>query len=135
MTNIKKKDGRKEKKEKAASRYENTNRLNVKRSIKAAQGMVQLNKETMNWLKVKESPITKNGVARVHSNVLKQLGLTQGKNIAISCGNGSILVHVYADTLIEEDMISLRPGDRRKLGVKYGNKVFIKPYSGVKKIN
>ena len=97
--------------------------------------MTNINKETMNWLKVKESPITKNGVARVHSNVLNQLDLTQGKNIAISCGNGSILVHVYADILIEEDMISLRPGDRRKLGVKYGNKVFIKPYSGIKKIN
>jgi formylmethanofuran dehydrogenase subunit D len=84
-------------------------------------------------LKVKESPITKNGVARIHSNVLNQLGLKTGKNVAISTGNGSILVHIYADSLIEEDMISLRPGDRKKLGVKYGDTVLIKPFSGLNK--
>ena len=81
---------------------------------------------------MKESPITKNGIARVHSKVLNQLNLIPGKNIAISCGNGSILVHVYADTLIEEDVISLRPGDRKKLGVRSGDEVSIYQYQSIK---
>jgi hypothetical protein len=84
------------------------------------------------YLKVKESPIIRNGVARIHTKVLNKLGLTPGKNGAISCGNGSILVHIYADTLIEENMISLRPGDRKKLGVKSGENVSLSPYSSIK---
>ncbi|WP_455392785.1 hypothetical protein [[Eubacterium] cellulosolvens] len=83
-------------------------------------------------LKVKESPITKNGVARIHSDVLQQLGIDIGKNVAVSCGNGSILVHIYADNLIEKDMISLRPGDRKKLRVRYGDEVSIIPFFGIK---
>ena len=105
---------------------------NTKRPIKAGHGSDKLHELTMNWLKVKESPIAKDGVARIHLNVLHQLGLQTGKTAAVSYGNGSLLVHIYADSLIEEDMISLRPGDRKKLGVQYGNIVFIKPYSSIK---
>lgn len=83
-------------------------------------------------LKVKESPITKNGVARIHSDILQELGVNIGKNIAVSCGNGAILVHIYADNLIEKDMISLRPGDRKKLRVRYGDEVDISPFVGIK---
>ena len=83
-------------------------------------------------LKVKESPITRNGVARIHTNVLNQLGLSPGKNIAISCGNGSILVHIYADNLIEEDKISIRPGDRKKLGVRSGDSVSLSQHITIK---
>ena len=83
-------------------------------------------------LKVKESPITKNGVARIHLDVLQQLGIDIGKNIAVSCGNGSILVHIYADNLIEKDTISLRPGDRKKLRVRSGDEVSIAPFIGFK---
>ena len=82
-------------------------------------------------LKVKESPITKNGVARIHLEVLQKLGIDIGKNIAVSCGNGSILVHIYADELIEQNMISLRPGDRKKLGVRSGDEVSITPFFGI----
>jgi hypothetical protein len=39
--------------EKAAKQYENSRRLNVKRSIKAASGIVQLNKETMTMLNLR----------------------------------------------------------------------------------
>jgi formylmethanofuran dehydrogenase subunit D len=83
-------------------------------------------------LKVKESPITKNGVARIHSEVLHKLGVDTGKNVAVSCGNGSILVHIYADNLIEKEMISLRPGDRKKLKVRSGDEVIITPFVGIK---
>ncbi len=83
-------------------------------------------------LKVKESPITKTGVARIHTTKLKQLGVNPGKDIAVSGGNGSILVHIYADDLIEEDMISLRPGDRKKLKVKFGDNVSVEPFIGIK---
>jgi formylmethanofuran dehydrogenase subunit D len=83
-------------------------------------------------LVVKESPITKNGIARIHKDTIEQLGIKPGKNIAVSCGNGSILVHVYADTLIEKDMISLRPGDRKKLSVRSGDKVSITPHLKIK---
>lgn len=83
-------------------------------------------------LVVKESPITKNGIARIHLNALKQLGIEPGKNVAVSCGNGSILVHVYADDLIEKDKISLRPGDRKKLGIRSGDTVSITPHIKLK---
>lgn len=83
-------------------------------------------------LKVKESPITKNGIARIHSEILQQLGMDTGKNVAVSCGNGSILVHIYADNLIERNMISLRPGDRKKLRVRAGDEVQISPFVGIK---
>jgi len=83
-------------------------------------------------LKVKESPITKNGVARIHSDILQQLGVDIGKNVAVSCGNGAILVHIYADNLIEKNMISLRPGDRKKLRVRSGDEVVISPFVGIK---
>lgn len=83
-------------------------------------------------LKVKESPITKTGVARIHTNILKQLGVDSGKDIAVSRGNGSILVHIYADDLIEKDMISLRPGDRKKLRVRYGDSVSVEPFISFK---
>lgn len=83
-------------------------------------------------LKVKESPITKTGVARIHTNILKQLGVDPGKDLAVSRGNGSILVHIYADNLIEENMISLRPGDRNKLKVRSGDNVLVKPFLGIK---
>ena len=83
-------------------------------------------------LKVKESPITKNGVARININVLKKLDLSAGKKIAVSCGDGSLLLHVYADNLIDEDKISIRPGDRKKLGVKSGDKVILSPHSKIK---
>jgi len=84
-------------------------------------------------LKVKESPITKNGVARIHIDILQKLGIDKGKNVAVSCGNGSILVHIYADDLIEKNLISLRPGDRKKLRVRSGDEVSIVPFIGVKK--
>ena len=83
-------------------------------------------------LKVKESPITKNGIARVHIDTLQKLGIQTGKNVAVSCGNGSILVHIYADDLIEKHSISLRPGDRRKLKVRSGDEVSIVPFVGIK---
>jgi formylmethanofuran dehydrogenase subunit D len=83
-------------------------------------------------LVVKESPITKNGIARIHKDAIRQLGIKPGKNIAVSCGNGSVLVHVYADTLIEKDMISLRPGDRKKLRVRSGDKVSVAPHINLK---
>jgi formylmethanofuran dehydrogenase subunit D len=83
-------------------------------------------------LKVKESPITKSGVARIHINKLKKLGVNAGKDIAVTRGNGSILVHIYADELIEEEMISLRPSDRKKLKVKYGDNVSVEPFIGIR---
>ena len=83
-------------------------------------------------LKVKESPITKNGIARVHTDILQKLGVDTGKNVAVSCGNGSILVHIYADYMMEKNTISLRPGDRRKLRVRSGDEVSIIPFEGIK---
>jgi formylmethanofuran dehydrogenase subunit D len=84
-------------------------------------------------LQVKESPIEKSGVSRIHISVLKDLGVEVGNTIVVSSDNGSILVHVYADTLIEENKISLRPVDRKKLGVVGEDEVAIAPYKIVKK--
>ncbi|UCH88702.1 MAG: hypothetical protein JSV49_10690 [Thermoplasmata archaeon] len=84
-------------------------------------------------LQVKESPIAKSGVSRIHISVLENLGIEVGNTIVVSSDNGSILVHVYADTLIEENKISLRPADRKKLGVRGGYEVAIAPHKGGKK--
>lgn len=75
-------------------------------------------------LEVKESHIEgEDGVARISDKILKELGAEEGHSITISKENKSILVTIYGDKLIEDNLISLRPGDRKKLKVSTGDKV------------
>ena len=77
-------------------------------------------------LEVKESYIEgEDGVARINDLVLKKLDAEEGHSILVESEEDSILVTVYGDDLIEPNLISLRPGDRKKLEVSQGDKVKI----------
>jgi formylmethanofuran dehydrogenase subunit D len=78
-------------------------------------------------LEVKESHIEgEDGVARINDSVLKKLGAEEGHSIEVSSEEDSILVTIYGDKIIEKNLISLRPGDRKKLEVSQGDKVTLK---------
>ena len=83
-------------------------------------------------LEVKESFIEdEDGVARINDDILKELGAEEGHSITVSAEKKSILVTIYGDKLIEDNLISLRPGDRKKLKVSKGDKVnlsLMKPF-------
>lgn len=73
-------------------------------------------------LKVKESFIEgEDGVARINEKVLKKLNAEEGHSITVETEENSILVTIYGDNLIETNLISLRPGDRKKLEVSQGD--------------
>ena len=75
-------------------------------------------------LDVKESHIEgEDGVARISDTILKKLGAEEGHSIVVSSEEDEILVTIYGDKLIEDNLISLRPGDRKKLQVSNGDKV------------
>ena len=75
-------------------------------------------------LEVKESFIEgEDGVARISDEILKKLGAEEGHSITVSSEEKSILITIYGDKLIEDNLISLRPGDRKKLKVSKGDKV------------
>jgi formylmethanofuran dehydrogenase subunit D len=77
-------------------------------------------------LQVKESYIEgEDGVARIHDDVLKKLNAEEGHSIIVESEEDSILVTIYGDNLIDANLISLRPGDRKKLEVSNGDKVKI----------
>lgn len=77
-------------------------------------------------LEVKESYIEgEDGVARINDDVLKKLNVEEGHSVLIESEEDSILVTIYGDNLIESKLISLRPGDRKKLEVSQGDKVKI----------
>ena len=77
-------------------------------------------------LEVKESYIEgEDGVARINDEVLEKLNAEEGHSVVVESEEDSILVTIYGDNLIESNLISLRPGDRKKLEVSQGDKVKI----------
>lgn len=79
-------------------------------------------------LEVKESHIEgENGVARINDTMLTKLGAEEGHSIEVASESDEILVTIFGDKMIEENLISLRSGDRKKLGVSQGDKVTLKP--------
>ena len=75
-------------------------------------------------LVVKASPIKgEGGVARIHDDILKQLGVEEGKSIAVSSESDSILLTIYGDKIIDKKQISIREEDTEKLGVSDGETV------------
>jgi formylmethanofuran dehydrogenase subunit D len=86
-------------------------------------------------LVVKESPIeAKDGVARINEAVLKQLGVEEGHSVVTTAGEKSLLLTVFADNLIEKNMISIRPGDLERLGIGTGDKVQLEPHKTVAEV-
>lgn len=83
-------------------------------------------------LVVVESKISMGGVARIHVTVLNRLGLKSGDHAVVRCGQRSIIVKVFGDSIIDEGEISLRVKDRRRLGVREGDYVTIEPYIKLK---
>jgi formylmethanofuran dehydrogenase subunit D len=96
--------------------------------------MTEQEEEIKLELIVKESPIeAEDGVARINDAVLKKLGAEEGHSIQTSTDEKTVLLTVYADKLIDQDKISIRPDDREKLGVMEGDKVTISPHKTVGK--
>jgi formylmethanofuran dehydrogenase subunit D len=79
-------------------------------------------------LEVEESPIKgEDGIARINNDIIKKLGVDEGKRVEVSFESESILLTIYTDKIIDKNKISIREGDREKLGVSKGNKVRLKP--------
>jgi formylmethanofuran dehydrogenase subunit D len=84
-------------------------------------------------LEVKESPIEgKDGVARISDDILTKLQAEEGHSVVVASESKELLITIYADQMIETNKISLRPGDRKKLGVAGGDKVFLSPHKTVR---
>ena len=80
-------------------------------------------------LEVEESPIeAEDGIVRIHEAVLQQLGAEEGHSIVTSTDEKSLLLTVYADKMIDKNLISIRPSDREKLAVSAGDKVTVSPH-------
>jgi formylmethanofuran dehydrogenase subunit D len=80
-------------------------------------------------LEVEESPIeAEDGVVRIHEAVLQQLGAEEGHSIVTRTDEKSLLLTVYADKMIDKNLISIRPSDREKLAVSRGDKVTVSPH-------
>lgn len=78
-------------------------------------------------LEVKESHIEgEDGVARISDTVLAKLDAEEGHSIEVASESKAILVTIFGDKMIEDNLISLRSGDRKKLGVSQGDKVTLK---------
>ncbi|MFW9879045.1 MAG: hypothetical protein ACFFG0_38690 [Candidatus Thorarchaeota archaeon] len=99
--------------------------LHPQKRLQGIAGGIRIPKEEIKIdLDVKESHIEgEDGVARISDTVLQKLGAEEGHSIVVSSKEKSILVTIYGDKLIEENLISLRPGDRKKLHVSKGDKV------------
>ena len=85
-------------------------------------------------LKVRKSPVRFRGSARVHNSVLEKIGSTKKDQVAIISDKKTILRTFFADDLIEEDIIVLRPIAMKQLGVKEGEEVVVGSRDVVKDI-
>ncbi|UCH88695.1 MAG: hypothetical protein JSV49_10655 [Thermoplasmata archaeon] len=82
--------------------------------------------ETNMVLEVEESPISaKGGVARVNEDTLSLLNMEEGKSAVVKSKTKSVMLTIYADSLIEKNKIKIRKPDLKKLAVSKGDEVSI----------
>jgi formylmethanofuran dehydrogenase subunit D len=75
-------------------------------------------------LEIEESPITgKSGVARINEETLKILHLEEGKSAVVESKSKSVLLTIYADSMIDKNKIKIRKADLKKLKVGKGDDV------------
>lgn len=85
-------------------------------------------------LSVKKSGIAGSGIARIHSDAARRIGIKSGETIEIWKGKKWIMAKAVADRLVGKKEVSLRPGDMKKLSVKEEEKVTLSEHIPVKRI-
>jgi len=78
-------------------------------------------------LKVKRSPISGSGIARVHSSVLKKGDFIEGKPHFVQKADRKRVMRLVADEIMDKGKISLRQKDMNKLKVSEGDEVTLLP--------
>jgi hypothetical protein len=84
-------------------------------------------------LKVKKSPISGSGIARVHISIIELPEFSEGKVVSVETEKVKRVLRLVADKMMEKGKISLRMKDMDKLGVKEGSKVVLMPVKSVGK--
>jgi len=84
-------------------------------------------------LKVKKSPISGSGIARVHISIIELPEFSEGKVISVETDREKRILRLVADKMMEKGRISLRVKDMEKLGVREGERVVLKPVKSVGK--
>ncbi len=82
-------------------------------------------------LRVKRSPISGSGIARVHTTVIKMAEFEEGKAAEVSKGDKKRVMRLVADDMMEKGRISLRVHDLEKLDAKEGDEVYLNPVKGM----
>lgn len=86
-------------------------------------------------LKVKKSPISGSGIARVHIAILDEdKGIEETKPVLIESKDANRVLRLVADDIMESGWISLRQKDMDKLRVSEGDEVTVTPIKGVEKL-
>ena len=88
-------------------------------------------KENVVKLRVKMSPISGSGIARVNRKVLKMGDFVEGKPLSVENGDRTRVMRLVADEIMDKGKISLRKKDMEKLKVKEGDEVSLVPMKGV----
>jgi hypothetical protein len=84
-------------------------------------------------LKVKKSPISGSGIARVHITIIELPEFSEGKVVSVETEKVKRVLRLVADKMMDKGRISLRARDMDKLDVKEGDKVILKPVKSVGK--
>jgi len=83
-------------------------------------------------LKVRESPISGSGIARINTKTMERnIDLLEGKPALLRSQSAERVVRLVADDMMEEGWISLREKDRKRLKVSRGDEVTLLPLKGV----
>jgi hypothetical protein len=82
-------------------------------------------------LRIKRSPISGSGIARVHTSVLKMGDFEEGKAVEVSLEDRKRIMRLVADDRMDRGRISLRQKDMDKLNAEEGSEVILNPISGM----
>lgn len=82
-------------------------------------------------LRVKMSPISGSGIARINRLHLRNTELEEGKPVMIMNGDRKRIMRLVADEMMERGKISIRRKDMDKLRVSEGDEVMIQPLKNV----
>lgn len=82
-------------------------------------------------LRVKMSPISGSGIARVNRRVLKMGDFQEGKPLSVEKDDRKRVMRLVADEIMDKGKISIRKKDMEKLKVREGDEVSLVPVKGI----
>ncbi len=80
-------------------------------------------------LVVRQSHVRVGGATRVHESVLERLGAQRRDAVEVGFQDKHVAVHLFADRHVDPRQIVLRPPEMKRLGVKEGERVEVRPYT------